>query len=154
VRRSAIQAKAMDPNGLVYGYRECAASCAERETLTLIFPTARNIATSGVGGALDQEIGGGFSRVRIPLRRGGGASVMAALTAFDLGAWDRAIRGAGAAAPARNGGQFGPPVVLGVEVAQGVDDEEPIAVVYVDRSTVLASFPSQIDFDDPLSARF
>jgi hypothetical protein len=156
VRRSVIQARVMDPNGLVYGYRECGDSCAERETLTLIFPSARNIATSGVGGALEQEVGGGFSRVRIPLRRGGGGSVMAALAAFDLGAWDRAIRGVGATVPVahRASSQFGPPVVLGVEVAQGIDDEEPIAVLYVDRSTALASGSDAIDIDDPLSARF
>jgi hypothetical protein len=94
------------------------------------------LVATGIGGDATRE-SGAFSRVTLPLRRGGGGSMMARVGINDVVAWRRTFApsaaGAGVANPADGQVGLSGTVLLGVEVSQGVDDPEPVAVVYVDE---------------------
>jgi hypothetical protein len=132
--RAAAKAKQMLPGGMLYGFRECGKTCAEREVLTLIFPISRGVVATSVGGTVQQDVGA-FTRVTIPIRRGGGGSVMAQISGYDLRTWRAALataRGEAPAATSSSQADYMDRMVIGVEVSQGVDDAEPVAIAYVD----------------------
>ena len=154
--RASAKAKQMLPGGMLYGFRECGKTCAEREVLTLIFPISRGVVATSVGGTVQQDVGA-FTRVTIPIRRGGGGSVMAQISGYDLRTWRAALATArGQAPPATSSSQadYMDRLVIGVEVSQGVDDAEPVAVAYMDgidrsRSALLGLLD---DENGPVSA--
>jgi hypothetical protein len=132
--RAAAKAKQVLPGGMLYGFRECGKTCAEREVLTLIFPISRGVVATSVGGAVQQDVGA-FTRVTLPIRRGGGGSVMAQVSGYDLRTWRGALAAArGEVVPAKSPSQSDSMerLVIGIEVSQGVDDAEPVAIAYVD----------------------
>jgi hypothetical protein len=132
--RASAKAKQMLPGGMLYGFRECGKTCAEREVLTLIFPISRGVVATSVGGTVAQDVGA-FTRVTIPIRRGGGGSVMAQISGYDLRTWRAALATArGLPPPSTSSSQadYMDRMVIGVEVSQGVDDAEPVAIAYLD----------------------
>jgi len=141
VRRATATAKPLVPGQTVYAFRACGTTCAEKQALVLIMPRAQSIVATGVGGDAPKEVGA-FTKVTLPLRRGGGGSVMARIAMPDLLAW-RAAMGpddkSGKKPKSVSFGSFVASVLVGVEVVQGVDDAEPVAIVYQDPADPLGS---------------
>jgi hypothetical protein len=128
VTRTEVSARAL-PGGLLYAFRECEGPTSEtlaqalpckREFVTFLGPRAQQVVASGVGGEARTAIGG-FSRVSLPLRRGGGGSFMGRVDAPTLRNWLTAT-GSQSALQGE--------MVVGAEVVQGIDDPEPLAVAY------------------------
>jgi hypothetical protein len=138
-RRSAATVRPIGKGGVLFGARICDAAACDKPSLLLLLPRAQTVVASGVGGDATKEVGA-FTRVTLPLRRGGGGSVMARVAMPDLLAW-RANRTASDDKPPEAAGSFGSSfvasVLVGVEVVQGVDDADPIAVVYLDPPDAL-----------------
>lgn len=146
VTRTQVRARAL-PGGLLFAFRECEGASAgssapaapapvgsigapppaaeagqpcRREVVTFIWPRAQQVAASGVGGAARTAIGG-FSRVSLPLQRGGGGSFMGRVAVAALNDW-HSTTGTKAALQGD--------LVVGVEIVQGVDDPEPLGIAY------------------------
>lgn len=128
VTRTQVSARAL-PGGLLYAFRECEGPTSEtmaqalpckRELITFLGPRAQQVVASGVGGQARTAIGG-FSRVSLPLRRGGGGSFMGRVDAPTLRNW-LTTTGSKSALHGE--------LEVGVEVVQGVDDPEPLGVAY------------------------
>lgn len=128
VARAQVSARAL-PGGLLYAFRECEGPTAEtmaqalpckREVITFLGPRAQQVVASGVGGEARTAISG-FSRVSLPLRRGGGGSFMGRVDTLTLRDW--------IAATGSKSFLHGETEV-GVEVVQGIDDPEPLGVSY------------------------
>lgn len=148
VRRTSVEARSL-AGGLLYGFREAcpspasvsphtptivppsasaattSSSACSGEALTLLGPRLQHVVATGVGGDAKTMLGS-FSRVTLPLRRGGGGSLVERIAASSLREWCDA---SGSRA------SFSRDVLLGVEVVQAVDDPEPIAVSYVSEGS-------------------
>lgn len=108
--------------GLLHAFREpCASSsaCDGGELVTLLGPRFDSLATSAIGGNVSSA-DGALTRVTLPVRHGGGSSMLARGSSSKAYPWARAL---GIDLPATT-------ITLGVEIAQGVDDPEPIAIAY------------------------
>lgn len=128
VARAQVSARAL-PGGLLYAFRECEGPSSEtmaqalpckRELITFLGPRVQQVVASGVGGEARTAIGG-FSRVSLPLRRGGGGSFMGRVDALALRDWITATGSKSFLVGEME---------VGVEVVQGIDDPEPLGVAY------------------------
>lgn len=122
VRRTSIQVKAL-AGGLLFAYRERCVKCApgaSTELVTLLSPMPAQASASGIGGDATTALGA-VSRVTLPIRKGGGGSFIARYTAGITRDWLGAL--------SRRGAPDGD-VVVGVDIAQGVGDPEPVALAY------------------------
>jgi hypothetical protein len=147
-RRTKVTAAPLFSGSLVYAFRACraearpsgasagsaaSAACAEDEELTLLFPRTQNIVASALGGDARREIGS-FSRVSLPIRRGGGGSMMAQLPLSEIQAWKRS---AGIPAerspdkPALKLDHRTPEIYFGLEISQSIEDAEPFVIGYI-----------------------
>src|SRR5262249_29716174 len=134
VRRASVTAKPLVRGQTVYAFRACGTTCAEKQSLVLIMPRAQSVVATGVGGDAQKAVGA-FTRLTLPLRRGGGGSLMARVAMPDLLAWRAAMAPDDKSGQKSKGisfGSFVASVLIGVEVVQGVDDAEPVAIVYQD----------------------
>lgn len=127
VRKTQVDARSL-AGGVFFGYREACAECAQGEVVTLMTPHPLAISATGVGGEAT-TVFGLFTRVKLPVRRGGGGSMVGRFHAAVLRSWFQAL-----------GKEFTSPfeVVAGVDISQGVRDPEPVAVAYVSRAMSMA----------------
>jgi hypothetical protein len=106
---------------LLHAFRApCAFACDGGELVTILGPRFDTLATSATGGDVSSA-DGALTRVTLPVRQGAAASMVGRALASTTEPWTRRL---GIDVP-RSG------VVVGVEVAQGVADDEPIAIAYV-----------------------
>jgi hypothetical protein len=106
---------------LLHAFREPGVGeCGGGERVTILGPRFDTLATSASGGDVS-AVEGTLTRVTLPVRQGGGASMIGRALAITADPWTRKL---GVDVP--TGG-----VVVGVEIAQGVVDAEPIAIAYV-----------------------
>lgn len=133
VRRTSVRPKRLY-GGFFYAFREQAPQ-REHEVLTLLFPRAELVAANGTGADTVVEAGA-FTRVSMPLVRGGGASVMLRLDTSTLEDWIHAGRSSDEGEQARIipsiWGRSS--VFAGVEVSQGVSDPEAIGLAYMEMA--------------------
>jgi hypothetical protein len=131
VRRTLVRPKRLY-GGFFFAFRE-RASARQPGVLTLLLPRAELITANGAGVHTTTEVGT-FTRVRMPLVRGGGVSVILKLDTRTLDEW---LRGG----PDVNNldarviphGTWGKSSILaGVEVSQGVSDPEAIGMAYME----------------------
>jgi len=134
-RRTSADVRPIGRGGVVFAARSCEATPCDKPNLMLLMPRAQSVVASGVGGEATKEVGA-FTRVTLPLRRGGGGSVMARVAMPDLLAWRGSRPKEDPQAKAPVGSSFVASVLIGVEVVQGVDDPQPIAVIYQDPPDV------------------
>jgi hypothetical protein len=140
-RRTTIHAAPVLSGDLLYGFRDCKSSegdkgaCSQGADLTLIFPQAPIVVGGGLGGEVRGQ-NGAFGVASIPFRRGGGASLFVRLDINSL----RIFRRGMGDTPREPEQEFlnaptvsSPGIGLGVEVVQGVNDPEPIAIAYLAR---------------------
>lgn len=122
VRRVQVEVRAL-AGGLLYGYRGACDAAAQKSgcsaVLGVLGPRLSRAAAAAVGGDARTSLGA-LSHVRLPVRRGGGGSLLARIDGAAAAEW----LGAAASAPRRD-------VVLGLEVVQSVADPEPIAVAFL-----------------------
>ena len=90
----------------------------------MILPNSQSLVANGVGGEVRGQ-NTAFAIATIPIRKGGGGSIFARLDTFGQNLWKNGFGDAAVTAIDSN------PVGLGVEVMQGVDDPEPIAIAYI-----------------------
>lgn len=133
VRRTLVRPKRLY-GGFFYAFRERASARAP-EALTLLLPGAELHAVNGTGVEATTDVGS-FTRVRIPLVRGAGASVILRLDTRKLDDWLRGGPDADNEDPrVIPHGTWGQSSVLaGVEVSQGVSDPEAIGMAYMEVS--------------------
>jgi hypothetical protein len=106
---------------LLYAFRQPGLEAGDGgELVTILGPRFDHLATTAIGGAVSSA-DGVLSRVTLPVRQGGGVSMIGRAVATSVQPWARKL-----AADVPSSG-----VILGVEIAQGVDDPEPIAIAYV-----------------------
>jgi hypothetical protein len=123
VKRTAVELKPLS-GGILYGYREACQKCAPgapTELVTLLGPMPQTINASGVGGDAATVLGA-LTRVTLPIRKGGGGSLVARYGSGIVRDWLASLSRPGN--PDRD-------VVVGVDVTQGVSDEEPVALAYM-----------------------
>jgi hypothetical protein len=137
-KTATATAKPLLPRGILFGFRSCEDTCPDNEELTLIFPRASASSAGALGGGAERSVGS-FSLVSFPIQRGGGGAFLARLTKRDVVDWQLAgaVKETDKATPGtddqtRLGQMFLTSFNLGVEVSQARDDEEPIAIAYVD----------------------
>jgi hypothetical protein len=106
--------------GLMFAYKSRCKDCSEGERITVIAPALTNFATSGMGGKASASHGG-FSVVELPVQRGGAAAFKGRVGNHALSTWLRALK-----APRRSVKS----ALVGVEIAQAVSDDAPLAVAY------------------------
>jgi hypothetical protein len=107
--------------GLLHAFREpCADACDGGEMVTILGPKFDSLATSASVGSVSSSAGT-LTRVTLPVRQGVGASMLGRALVITASPWAHAL---GIDLPLRD-------VVVGVEIAQGVEDPEPIAMAYV-----------------------
>lgn len=124
VRKTRVPLKSLAA-GIFFGYREACKECPTGERVIFVTPNPQHIAAAGVGGEAATTLGT-LSRVSLPVRKGGGGSVVVRYSAGVLNDWLSAL------------GQerlAGGDVVAGIDIAQGVEDPEPIAVAYASNTT-------------------
>lgn len=122
VKRTTVELKPLS-SGILYGYRETCQKCspgAPTEIVTLLGPMPQTINASGVGGDAATVLGA-LTRVTLPVRKGGGGSLVARYGAGIVRDWLSSLSRPGS--PNED-------VVVGVDITQGVSDEEPIALSY------------------------
>jgi hypothetical protein len=129
VRRAKVTAAPLFAGGLVYA-----------------FPRAQNVVASALGGEARRELGS-FSRVSLPIRRGGGGSMMARLPGTDIQSWKKAagLKAEPPASAAQGPSKPAPAPVeifFGVEVSQSIEDPEPFAIAYIGPEDALAMVAS------------
>jgi hypothetical protein len=90
-----------------------------------IGPNPQHIAAAGVGGEATTVLGT-LTRVSLPVRKGGGGSIVVRYAAGVLTDW---LSGLGQERVLPEGD-----VVAGIDIAQGVEDAEPIAIAYASRT--------------------
>lgn len=139
VRKTQVDARSL-AGGVFFGYREAGAEGEQGEVVTLMTPHPLVISATGVGGEAT-TVFGSFTRVKLPVRRGGGGSMVGRFHAAVLRSWFQAL-----------GKEFSSSfeVVAGVDISQGVRDPEPVAVAYVSRATSMAEVagePAAIEVD-------
>lgn len=106
---------------LLHAFRApCALACDGGQVVTILGPRFDTLATSATSGDVSAAEGT-LTRVTLPVRQGAGASMVGRALASTTEPWTRKL---GLDTP-RSG------VVVGVEIAQGVADAEPIAIAYV-----------------------
>jgi hypothetical protein len=124
VRKTRVQMKSL-ASGIFFGYREACKECPTGERVIFVTPNPQHIAAAGVGGEATTTLGS-VSRVSLPVRKGGGGSVVVRYASGVLSDWLKAL------------GQERLPegdVVAGIDIAQGVEEAEPIAIAYASKST-------------------
>lgn len=137
--------------GLLYAFRQASAKTPDVEALTVIGPRFAHLATGSLGG--DATIlAGSFSSVTLPMRRGGGASVVARVAATTAREWSQMT----GIAPVAEG-----ELLVGIEIAQGVEDPSPVAITYVgvprppapvaQVNPKVVQIPAQIPLSDPFN---
>jgi hypothetical protein len=90
-----------------------------------VTPNPQHIAAAGLGGEATTTLGS-VSRVSLPVRKGGGGSVVVRYASGVLNDWLNAL------------GQerlADGDVVAGIDIAQGVEEAEPIAIAYASKTT-------------------
>jgi hypothetical protein len=120
--------------GLLHAFREpCAgaSACDSGELVTLLGPRFDSLATSAIGGNVSSA-DGALTRITLPVRHGGGSSMVARGSSSKAFPWTRAL---GINVPTTT-------IMLGVEIAQGVDDPEPIAIAYLIAPDLEPASPS------------
>jgi hypothetical protein len=128
-RRSAASARPIGRDAVVFATRVCESEACDKPSLMLLMPRAQSVVASGVGGEATKEVGA-FTRVTLPLRRGGGGSVMARIATPDLLAWRGPQAAADQVSIASSASSLAASMLVGVEVVQGVDDDDPVAIIY------------------------
>jgi hypothetical protein len=123
VRRTRVPLQSL-AGGVFLGYREACSKCATGERVMFIAPHPQHVATSGVGGEATVTTGA-LTRVALNVRRGGGGSLVARYSAGVLRDWHRSL-GKEVTSEAD--------VVAGIDIAQGVEDQEPVAVAYASKA--------------------
>lgn len=120
VRRTEV---ALSPlvDGTFLAYREACKDCGGGEMLLLLTPHPLHISTAGIGGEVKEQLGS-MTKIAVPVRKGGGGSVVARYSGTVLGEWYGAIGRSGELIPSD--------VVAGIDVAQGVSEDEPLAIAY------------------------
>lgn len=128
VARASVTAQRL-AGGMLYGLRQRTKSAADAapvsEVLTLIGPRFSHLATGAVGGDAVVAVNE-VTRVSVPIRRGGGASVLGRVAPSVAREWSN-LTGVGPVADTD--------LVVGVEVTQGVEDPTPLAIAYVGASS-------------------
>jgi hypothetical protein len=120
---------------VVFAARVCESEACNKPSLMLLMPRAQSVVASGVGGEATKEVGA-FTRVTLPLRRGGGGSVMARIATPDLLAWrspqpiPAAVDQVSSVWSPSSASSLAASMLVGVEVVQGVDDDDPVAIIY------------------------
>lgn len=112
--------------GLMLALRVCEGDCRDREELWILMPRVASIVHHGLGADVDVA-SGGFTRLRIPLRRGTAASMVARISGSECAAWMRER-----VAELPDG-----PLTTGVEVAFGAGDAEPVALAWIGEERAL-----------------
>lgn len=133
VSRTTVKAPPLFGAPLVFAFRACGATCGEREDLVVIFPRAQSVVSSAVGGDAPRGVGS-FTTVTLPIRRGGGGSMMAKIPAFEIQSFKKSAGIEAAPEGSAKGAAPKPAlieVVFGVEVSQSIEDPEPFAIAYV-----------------------
>ena len=123
-RRTRVPLKSL-ASGIFFGYREACEDCAGRERVVFVTPNPQHIAAAGVGGEATTTLGP-LSRVSLPIRKGGGGSVVGRFMSGVLNDW---LTSLGQERLAEGD------VVAGIDIAQGVEDAEPIAIAYASKTT-------------------
>jgi hypothetical protein len=124
VRKTSVPLKPL-ASGIFYGYREACKECPGGERVMFIGPNPQHIAAAGVGGEATTVLGT-LTRVSLPVRKGGGGSIVVRYAAGVLTDW---LSGLGQERVLPEGD-----VVAGIDIAQGVEDAEPIAIAYASRT--------------------
>jgi hypothetical protein len=106
--------------GLMLALRVCDGDCRDREELWILMPRVGSIVHHGLGADVDVA-SGGFTRLRIALRRGTAASIVARISSSECAAWMRER-----VAELPDG-----PLTTGVEVTFGAGDAEPVALAWI-----------------------
>lgn len=127
---------------LLYGFRECWGSCDDKQVVTFVGPPLREASATTVGAptATSTEP---FGKVSFELARGVGSSLSARMAPSTVEHWYGGRRPEWAQGPKD--------VLLGVDLAQGVDESEPVAIGYVGRiedvsPSARATFDEPVDF--------
>jgi hypothetical protein len=126
VGRSSVQARRL-PSGLLYAFRACAGTgdaCGD-ESITFIGPRANMVSATGIDEQRARAMLGSFSFVVLPVRRGAAGAFVERIASHSLKEWYK-MTGTEA--------RFERDVVLGVDIVQGVEDPEPVAISYVNES--------------------
>jgi hypothetical protein len=123
VRRTRVPLQPL-AGGVFLGYREACATCPAGERVMFIAPHPQHIATAGVGGDATVVMGA-LSRITLPIRRGGGGSLVVRYSAGVLRDWHRSLGREDTTET---------DVVAGIDIAQGVEDQEPVAVAYASKA--------------------
>lgn len=163
VSRTSARAKPLLPGGVMFGFRTCAdavpttnnGTCND-EQLHVVYPRSSASSAGALGGGAERSTGS-FSHVSFPLMRGGGGAFVARIGANEVGSWrlrKPAPATPNAASPTTPDPRLAtamslqamlvPFVQVGVEITQGLDDEEPVAIAYADFDfeSIAASAPS------------
>ena len=98
----------------------CGVSCDSGDLVTILGPRFESLATSAIGGSVS-SVDGAISCVTLPVRQGGGASMLGRATSSGAAAWAHKLA---IDLPSTV-------MVMGVEIAQSVENAEPIAIAYV-----------------------
>lgn len=120
VRKTEVPLTSLS-GGLFLAYREACKDCAGGERLVLLTASALNVSASAVGGEAVTQVGA-MTKVVLPLRRGGGGSVVVRHSGTVVTEWFQAIGRTEEMIPAD--------VIAGVDVMQGVSEDEPVAIAY------------------------
>ena len=116
---------------LLHAFREpCRAICDSGDLVTILGPRFESLATAVIGGSVSSA-DGVVTRVTLPVRQGGGASMLGRATSSVASAWARQLA---VEAPSTV-------MVMGVEITQGVEDAEPIAIAYVGAQEIDRPLP-------------
>jgi len=148
VARASVPARRL-AGGMLYAFRQRAASPAQQDDmLTLIGPRFTHLATGAVGGDANVAVNE-VSRILLPLRRGGGASVMGRVSASTARDWGKLT----GLSPVTDND-----IVVGVEITQGVEDPSPLAIAYLGVTPVTKTAPvgqnrSKSEVLDPFSRK-
>lgn len=108
-------------NGQLYGFRLPSKSPGETsDTMVVVGPRMSRVSVSSLGAQI--TFGNvGYLRAVVPLRRGGGGSIVTQLTPGEARAWLTAV---GVPSPLRS------TWLAGMDIAESVGDEGPVAVAY------------------------
>lgn len=108
--------------GMIYAFRSRGAGAAQDEVLSLVGPRFAHLSTGAIGGDASVQVND-VTRISLPIRKGGGASIMGRVAPTMAAVWMK-VAGLEPVSDSRD-------LVVGVEVSQGVEDPAPLAIAYL-----------------------
>jgi hypothetical protein len=141
ITRTSVKPRPLVPGSLLFAFRLCAETCSERQSVVVIMPRAQAVVAAGSGGVARHETGA-YTRVELPVRRGGGGSMMANIATGELASWNDVV-GSAAGPKLEAPWRSSPPnAFVGLEIVQAAADEAPIGVAFVDPPEALSAHDS------------